>query len=629
MREALREEEVAEGRALRRGALHRTIDRGQSHVEAQRTHHVGHHVIRLLSRVAERANRWTQRLVGDLEVTTTRELLELHEREVGLDARRVAVHEKTDGARWRDDGGLRVAETKLLAVTERIIPACDRAIEKISGVRQIDAAVRDERVVDRHWTNAKVLILVAGACHTHRGATVIAHDAQHRLAVLRVAREGAMLSGEECALSVGTACEHRGEHAAHRATFFAVVWNARLHEHRAEVRVTKAERAVAPREISDFLRRERCHEHRHLEDDRPEADCVLVAFNIEATRLCVVELHEVDRREIAGRVVEEHVLGARIARVDTATRGARVPRVDGRVVLNAWIGATPCGEVDFRPEFLRLDRLRNLAVGAASEVPISVSIERVEEFVGDTDGVVRVLSADGVVRLTVEVVIELEAVLLREFLLIFAENLQAFDKCRDLDFFACLPANELHHIRVIEIKADHLRGATRGAARLDGAGGTIADLEEAHEARTLAAARERLVLTTALREIGTGAGSELEEASFSRPKIHDAALADEVVLHGLDEAGVRLRMGVCVGCELRRARAVISEPVTLCWSLNAVSPVEAGVKPLRAVRRRHLREQHVGELIVKRFSISLRREVAVLLTPVRPATRKAVHDLAH
>ena len=356
---------------------------------------------------------------------------------------------------------------------------------------------------------------------------------------------------------------------------------------------------------------------------------MLIAFDVEATRLRVVELHEVDRRKVAGRVVEEHVLGARIARVDSATRGARVPRVDGRVVLNAWVGAAPCGKVDFRPEFPRFDRLRNLAVGAASQVPISVGIERVEELVGDTDRVVRVLSADGVVRLTVEVVIELEAVLLREFLLIFAENLQALDKRRDLDFFACLPANELHHIGVIKIKANHLCRATGRTARLDGASGAIADLEEAHEARALAATREWFVLATALREIGTGAGAELEEASLSRPKIHDAALADEVVLDGLDEASVGLRVGVRVGCELRRARAVISEPVTLCWSLNAVRPVEAGVEPLRAVRRRHLREQHVGELIVKRFSISLRREVAVLLTPVRPATRKAVHDLAH
>ena len=43
---------------------------------------------------------------------------------------------------------------------------------------------------------------------------------------------------------------------------------------------------------------------------------------------------------------------------------------------------------------------------------------------------------------------------------------------------------------MIEVEDDHLGGAARGAARLDGAGGAVADLEEAHQAGRLAAAGE-------------------------------------------------------------------------------------------------------------------------------------------
>src|ERR1700748_3668550 len=44
------------------------------------------------------------------------------------------------------------------------------------------------------------------------------------------------------------------------------------------------------------------------------------------------------------------------------------------------------------------------------------------------------------------------------------------------------------------------------------------------------------------REFGAGAGAVFEQARFTHPEVHDAALVDEVVIDALDEAGVRLRM---------------------------------------------------------------------------------------
>ena len=76
----------------------------------------------LLVAVAETAQRRFDRLVDDLEVAAAGELLELHEREVGLDAGRIAIHHEADRAGRRDDGDLRVAVTRDLADRERVVP---------------------------------------------------------------------------------------------------------------------------------------------------------------------------------------------------------------------------------------------------------------------------------------------------------------------------------------------------------------------------------------------------------------------------------------------------------------------------------------------------------------------------
>ena len=74
--------------------------------------------------------------------------------------------------------------------------------------------------------------------------------------------------------------------------------------------------------------------------------------------------------------------------------------------------------------------------------------------------------------------------------------------------------------------------------RLDGAGGAVADLEEAHQAARLAAAGQRLALAAQRGEIGARAGSVFEDARLADPQVHDAAFVDQVVGDGLDEAVV-------------------------------------------------------------------------------------------
>src|SRR5690606_8818625 len=130
---------------------------------------------------------------------------------------------------------------------------------------------------------------------------------------------------------------------------------------------------------------------------------------------------------------------------------------------------------------------------------------------------------------------ELETELLRPLLLLGAEVLHALNHRRNLQLLAGLPVDEGLDVRVIDVERDHFRGAAGGAARLDGASGAVADLEEAHEAGGGAAAGEGLALAADLAEVGAGAGAVLEDARLADPEVHDAATVDEVILDVLDE----------------------------------------------------------------------------------------------
>ena len=81
-----------------------------------------------------------------------------------------------------------------------------------------------------------------------------------------------------------------------------------------------------------------------------------------------------------------------------------------------------------------------------------------------------------------------------------------------------------------------------------------------------------------------------------------------------------------------RLRELAGLPVdiemTLAGAIDAIGPVEAGVEPLRAVRRTHLVRQHEAMLVEERARILLGGEIATLPAPVGPGAGKALEDLA-
>ena len=70
----------------------------------------------------------------------------------------------------------------------------------------------------------------------------------------------------------------------------------------------------------------------------PESLCIKLA------RIRIVEFHEIQGREVAGRVVQKHVLRAWIGCPDLPVGDTGVPFIDGGVELNSGIGALPRGK---------------------------------------------------------------------------------------------------------------------------------------------------------------------------------------------------------------------------------------------------------------------------------------------
>ena len=385
-------------------------------------------------------------------------------------------------------------------------------------------------MVERHRRRCDLLVAAALAVG---GAAVVAHHAQHVLAVLLVAGEGSELLGHFGRGRVGHAGHDGGQRAADGAAGIEIIRDAGGHQQAADIGVAEAERAEFVGELGDLLRRELRHHHRDFENDGPQPNPVLVGFDVELAGLLVAEGEQVQRRQIAGGVVEEHVFRARIAGADLARGRAGVPVVDRGVILQARIGRSPGGVADLLPQSARIERVRDLAVLAVGKVPLAVGLNRLEEMVGDTHRIVRVLPRDGEIGLAIPigvvgwevdvlvallgeldhaldeiirhhraareldlalergVLLRREAVIARPLAIhaglengfqVLLVDLGAGDQRRHLLLFEHLPVDIGLDIRVIDIDDHHLRRAARGTARLDRAGGAVADFQERHQA---------------------------------------------------------------------------------------------------------------------------------------------------
>ena len=301
--------------------------------------------------VAEPAQRPRDRLVDDRHRAAADQLLHLDQAEVGLDAGGVAVHHQPDRPGGRQDAGLRVAHAVLLAVAHGVLPGL------LAGGHAARPARRSAR--SSSW--------LASRC--------IRSTPQHVLLVVGEPGERAHPAGDAGARGVGVAGHQRRDGRRPGPAVGRVVGQAERHQQGAEVGVAEAELAEVPRRLADLRRRVVGPPDEDLL--RREHDLDRVAEGVDVERALVVEeVQQVDRGQVAGAVVEVHVLRAGVRPVDPARRVRRVPAVDRRVELQAGVGALPRRLGDLAPQVAGLDGAQHLAGGDGDEAPVGVLAAR-------------------------------------------------------------------------------------------------------------------------------------------------------------------------------------------------------------------------------------------------------------
>ncbi len=155
----------ASARRRQRAIEHRQVLR----LEVRRAFHfaflidVRNDLAGLFRRVAQLHQGRRHRVVHDLDQAAANQFLVLHQRQVRLDARRVAIHHEADCSRRRQHRHLRILVAELFAERQRVVPRfLRRHVEIALHVVRLDPADR---------------------------LAVHADHANHRLAILRVTRE--------------------------------------------------------------------------------------------------------------------------------------------------------------------------------------------------------------------------------------------------------------------------------------------------------------------------------------------------------------------------------------------------------------------------------------------------------
>ena len=87
----------------------------------------------LIVRVSELEQRRRHGVVHDLDHAAADQLFVLHQRQIGLDAGGVAIHQEADGAGGGEDRDLGVAVAVLFAVGEGFVPAWFAGFESDAG----------------------------------------------------------------------------------------------------------------------------------------------------------------------------------------------------------------------------------------------------------------------------------------------------------------------------------------------------------------------------------------------------------------------------------------------------------------------------------------------------------------
>ena len=323
--------------------------------------------LNLIGTVTELLQRRLDRLVDDFEHTSAGQQLVFHQGNIGFDSRRIAVHQKTDRACRGKYSDLRVAITVPFAELGRVVPdPCCFLFQMRELFCVRDLMHRAAMQLD-HFQHRSDVVLRHRFRHTAGPSVAVSRERPHRSRHARALRVG--FAGHDC-------CDR----AAERPTFNAVVPVTVAHDQRAEIRVTKPERAEDVGILRDFLDRVT----RVIDDDLLRGDenahRGLEPLDVEGA-ICGFEFHQIERSEIARCVVEEKIFAARVGRILPASPLAGVPFVNGGVELHPRIAADVGALGNFAQKCARILAFARPTIGHVTRPPFAAFQRRFHEFI--------------------------------------------------------------------------------------------------------------------------------------------------------------------------------------------------------------------------------------------------------
>ena len=102
----------------------------------------------LVGGIAQLEEGFRNRVVDDFDHAAAHQLLVLDQGQIGFNARGVAIHHEADGARGRQNRGLRVAIAVALAITQRHVPALAAGVDQGVELRHIEGLAALARSAD-------------------------------------------------------------------------------------------------------------------------------------------------------------------------------------------------------------------------------------------------------------------------------------------------------------------------------------------------------------------------------------------------------------------------------------------------------------------------------------------------
>ena len=127
--------------------------------------------------------------------------------------------------------------------------------------------------------------------------------------------KGASSAGDARRLEVSLAVHQGGDGGRVVAPAVGIVGQAVGHQQRAQVCVAESQRAEVVRILGDTIRGVAGVVHQDFLRGNHDVHGVLEGFHFKLA-VGSEELHQVQRRQVAGRVVQEHILAARVGGID-------------------------------------------------------------------------------------------------------------------------------------------------------------------------------------------------------------------------------------------------------------------------------------------------------------------------